>query len=191
MNVRHLWILSPALCFAGCVATPPAATPIAKAPTPAPLVIAALQTTKVVETRYEVRAYRDAANPSVRHEAHAVFRRTRVPLNAPDQLDAVPRDTFAPASVAPLPANAELNAELAAQRQITAELRAMQAALAETGDKMQAQYATLVRQSAETVELRERLEAERSRLQTSAATPVAPTAPAPAGATASTPEVKW
>jgi hypothetical protein len=50
---------------------------------------------------------------------------------------------------------------------------------------------TLVRQSAETVELRERLEAERTRLQTSAAAPAAPTAPAPAGAPTSTPEVKW
>jgi hypothetical protein len=154
-------------------------------------VVATVETTKFVETRYEVRAYRDAGNPSVRHEAHAVFRRTRVPLNAPDHLETVPRDTFAPASVVPLPANAELNAELAAQRQITAELRAMQAALAEAGEKMQVQYAMLVRQSSETVQLRDRLEAERARLQDSVPPAVAPTAPAPAGAIASTPEVKW
>lgn len=189
--MRHLLILSSALCFAGCVATPSATTPIVNAPTPTPLVVAALETTRVVETRYDVRAYREAANPSVRHEAHAVFRRTRVPLNALDRLDNVSRDTFAPASVAPLPANADLNAELAAQRQITAELRAMQAVLKDTSDKMQAQYATLARQSAETVELRERLEAERTRLQTSASAPAEPTAPAPLGAAASTPEVKW
>lgn len=191
MNVRHLWILSPALCLAGCVATPPTVTPTAKVPAPALLVVAAVETTKLVETRYEVRAYRETENPSVRHEAHAVFRRTRVPLNAPDRLDTVPRDTFAPASAAPLPANAELNAELAAQRQITAELRAMQASLAKTGEEMQAQYATLVRQSAETVALRDRLEAERARLQRSVPAPVAPTPPTPADASASTPEVKW
>jgi hypothetical protein len=191
MNVRYLWILSPALCFAGCVATPPAAMPSAKVPTPAPLEVDAVEATKVVETRYEVRAYRDSADPSVRHESHAVFRRTRVPLNAPDRLDTVPRDTFAPASAAPLPANGELDAELAAQRQITAELRAMRDSLAETGEEMQAQYATLVRQSAETVELRERLEKERARLQHSVPVPAAPTAPTPAGASAGTPEVKW
>ncbi len=191
MNVRHLWILFPALCFAGCVATPPAATPTANVPTPAPLVVTAVETTKLVETRYEVGAYRDAANPSVRHEAHAVYRRTRVPLNAPDHLDTVPREAFAPASVVPLPASAELNAELAAQRQVTAELRAMQAALAETGEKMQAQYATLVRQSAETVQLRDHLEVERVRLQDAATLPTAPISPVSAGATASNPEVKW
>ncbi len=191
MNVRHLWILSPAICLAGCVATPPASKLANRAPTPAPLVVPAVETTKLVETRYEVRAYRDAANPSVRHEAHAVYRRTRVPLNAQDHLETVPRDAFAPASVLPLPASAELNAELAAQRQITAELRAMQAALADAGEEMKAQYTTLVRQSAETVQLRDHLEAERVRLQNSVSPPAAPVAPAPAGATASTPEVKW
>ncbi len=188
--MRPFWILFPALGLAGCVATPPAGGPSTHSQTPASLVVAAVETTKFVETRYEVRAYRDAANPSVRHEAHAVFRRTRVPLNAPDRLDTVPRDAFAPASVAPLTANAELKAELAAQRQITAELRAMQSALAEAGEKMKVQYATLVHQSAETLALRERLEAERARLQTSVTSPAAPTALAPADATASTPDVK-
>lgn len=127
---------------------------------PAPLVAAA-SPTKVVETRYDVRGYRDAANPSIRHEAHTVYRRTRVPDHQSESLEGAPRSSFAPASVAPLPASAELAAELATQKAITADLRAMQASVAETQRRMEAQYGQLVQESNEAVKLREQLEATR------------------------------
>lgn len=126
----------------------------------APLVAAA-SPTKLVETRYDVRGYRDVANPSIRHEAHAVYRRTRVPDNQSEPLEGAPRTSFAPASVAPLPVSAELAAELATQKAITADLRAMQASVAETQRRMEAEYGQLVQESNEAVKLREQLEATR------------------------------
>ncbi len=73
MNVRYAGFLLLPLLAAGCTSTRPA---VVHAPEPAS--VAALSPTKVVETRYEVRGYRDPANPTVRHEPHAVLRRTRV-----------------------------------------------------------------------------------------------------------------
>ena len=58
---------------------------------------------------------------------------------------------------------AELAAELATQKAITAELHALQSSMAETERRMQDQYAQLVRQSAETSKVRDELEAERRR----------------------------
>jgi len=145
------------------------------APEPAP--VAALSPTKIVETRYEVRGYRDPANPAVRHEPHAVFRRTRVPLTAADESATVPRTSAPPASIAPLPASAELAAELATQREITNTIRAMQASVAETEKQMQEQYALLVRQSAEVLKAHKQIEAGRRQEQTTTvAAPVATTA---------------
>lgn len=151
--------------------------------------IAAVSPTKLVETRYDVRDYRDAANPSIRHEAHAVYRRTRVSVAANDDLETVPRASYAPASVTPLPASEELTAELASQKKITSELRAMQISLAETERQMQAQYSVLVRQSAEALRLREQLEKERNHVRTIPSGESAPAAPvAPQSGSA---EVKW
>jgi hypothetical protein len=107
-----------------------------------------------------VRSYREAANPSIRHEAHAVYRRTRVPITASETLETVPRTSYPPASVTPLPASAELAAELATQKRSRRSCTP-QTSVAETEQKMQAQYAQLVRQSAEALKLREQLEAER------------------------------
>lgn len=129
---------------------------------PSTPVVAAVAPTKVVETRYDVRGYRDAANPSIRHEAHAVYRRTRVADHQDAASDMAPRSSFAPATVAPLPASAELAAELATQRAITADLRAMRASMAETQRQMQVQYRQLVQQSKEAMKLREQLEAARA-----------------------------
>lgn len=181
--MRTLWYILPAVLFAGCATKQPVAI---QPPPVAP--VAAVVPTKAVETRYDVRGYREAANPSIRHEAHAVYRRTIVPANAPEDTGTVPRTAYAPASHAPLSGDAELAAELATQKAITAELRAMQSSMSETERRMQAQYAQLVRQSTEAAKLRERLEADRSRLRSGV--PPAASEPVAANATAPT-EAKW
>jgi hypothetical protein len=157
MTMRSIpFLLIPCL-FAGCASQSRVAVQAPAAP-----VVAAAVPTKSVETRYEVRGYRDAANPQIRHEAHAVFRRTRVPQNMDSGLETVPRTAFAPASASPLPASEELAAELATQKAITADLRTIRASMAETERQMQAQYGQLVRQSDEARKLREQLEGLRS-----------------------------
>ena len=179
--MRHVSILLMPLLVVGCATQRPIAVQA-----PPPVLVAAVAPTKLVETRYDVRGYHEAANPAVRHEAHAVYRRTRVPLAASDELATVPRTAYAPASFAPLPASDELAAELTTQKKITGDLRAMQTSMAETEQRMQTQYAMLVRQSAEALKLREQLEAERGRAR---ATPPAAVAVVPADAKAA--EVKW
>lgn len=187
--MQYLWIILALLCSAGCVTVTPVAPPSAVVTASAPAV--AKEATKLFETRYDLRGYRESGDTLVRHEAHAVYRRTRVPLNVAEPLETSPREAFPPASFAPLPASAELNAELSTQRQVTVQLRAMQAALVEAEAKMSTQYAALVRQSADAIKLRAQLEAERLRLQNSVPATPAPTALAPASATIATPEVKW
>ena len=184
--MRHAWILFVPLFVVGCVGQIPAA-----AQPPPPVVTAAVSPTKSVETRYDVRGYREAANPAIRHEAHAVYRRTRVPIAASEDLDTVPRTAYAPASYAPLPASAELAAELGLQKTITADLRAMQASIAETEQRVQAQYATLVRQSAEALKLRDQLEAERRRVHAANTTTTATPAEPAGGASGTASAVKW
>lgn len=182
--MRHVSILLMPLLVVGCATQRPVAVQA-----PPPVLVAAVAPTKLVETRYDVRGYHEAANPAVRHEAHAVYRRTRVPLAASEELATVPRTSYPPASIAPLPDSDELAAELATQRKITGDLRAMQVSMAEAEQRMQAQYAMLVRQSAEALKVREQLEAERARVR--AASPVG-TAATPAAATvANSAEVKW
>ena len=108
-------------------------------------------------------------------------------MAAGDDLETVPRDAYPPTSFAPLPPSAELAAELATQKAITADLRAMQASMAETAKRVQEQYAALVRQSAEALKLHQQLEAEHSRVR--AATAAAAEQP---GGTAGNPsEAKW
>ena len=179
MNVRYAGLLLLPLLAAGCTSTRPA---VVHAPEPAP--VAALSPTKVVETRYEVRGYRDPANPAVRHEPHAVFRRTRVPLTVADEVATVPRTSAPPASVTPLPASDELAAELATQREITGAIRAMQASVAETEKQMQEQYALLLRQSAEVLKAHKQMEAGRRQEQSSPA-------PAPVATTAGSAATTW
>ena len=72
---------------------------------------------------------------------------------------------------------------------VTEDLRAMQTSMVETGRRLQAQYATLVRESAEAVKVREQLEVDRARMRSA---PPAGTAVSPASALAGNPtEVKW
>lgn len=151
------------LCTIGCSTRRAATVP------PAPPSLAAVQPTKLMETRYDVRGYRDAYNPTIRHEPHAVFRQTRVPLNATDASETAPRTAYPPASYTPLPEASELNAELTKQKTITGELRVMKATMAEMQQRMEAQYGQLVRQSIEAARVREELETERSRLRSSSA----------------------
>lgn len=161
--MRHVFLLLIPLAAAGCATRKPVAVV-----EPPPVQIAAIFPTKAVETRYDVRDYHEAAKPALRHEAHAVWRRTRVPLNFEGELVSVSRTEFPPASHDPLPEADELAAELATQKTITADLREVQTMVTETERKMQAQYAALVRQSAETMRLREQLETERAQLRASA-----------------------
>jgi hypothetical protein len=159
--MRTVWILLGLAMLVGC-ATSPTAT-IVSAPVEKPV---ASQTSPMheVETRYEVRGYRDANDPNVRHEAHAVYRTTRVPASV-DALEVEPRSTFASVSHAPLPPSAELAAELGAQKQITSDVRAIEARMTEVERQAQSQYATLMNQTAETIQLRQQLEKERARLR--------------------------
>lgn len=161
--MRSSWILILAMCVGGCVTHRPTASssPAGVAPKP---VVRAAPATQLVETRYDVRAYRDAEDPAVRHDAHAVYRTTRVPTSVAS-LDAAPRSTAPSISYAPLPANAELSAELAAQRQITAELREIKARMAAIQQQAEGQYGTLVNQTADTLRLRQQLEAERAHVR--------------------------
>ena len=184
MTVRKTLIFLMPLLAVGCATQRPVAVQA-----PAPVAIAAVLPTKIVETRYDVRGYREAASPSIRHEAHAVYRRTRVPVTASDDLETVPRASYPPASVAPLPASEELTAELATQRKITGDLRAMQTSIAEIEQRMQAQYGVLVRQSAEALKVRDQLAAERSRVRPVSAVEAVPASPSAApGGNA---DVKW
>ena len=184
MTVHKTLIFLMPLLAVGCATQRPVAVQA-----PAPVAIAAVLPTKIVETRYDVRGYREAASPSIRHEAHAVYRRTRVPVTASDDLETVPRASYPPASVAPLPASEELTAELATQRNITGDLRAMQTSMAEIEQRMQAQYGVLVRQSAEALKVRDQLAAERSRVRPVSAVEAMPASPAAApGGNA---DVKW
>lgn len=161
--MRSYWILFVMGLVAGCATQRPTArvTPPLAAAKP---VVRESPTTRTVETRYDIRSYRDADSPSVRHDAHAVYRATRVPARV-ESLDTVPRTEFAPVSYTPLSPSAELSAELTAQREITAELRAVHARMAAVEQQAKSQYGTLVDQTAETVKLRRQLEEERARLQ--------------------------
>lgn len=162
--MRHYWIPFSSMLLAGC-ATHQSAVSTASLPqaTPKPLVREAV-VTRLVETRYDVRSYRDPDNPGVRHDAHAVYRTTRVPSHI-DALESTPRNEFKPASYAPLPASAELAVEIAAQKEIGADLRAIQSRMAAVEQQARSQLATLAGQTAETVNLRRQLEDERARVK--------------------------
>lgn len=135
------------LIVVGC-ASPRLAT-VPAAPKPPQLVaIAPLQT---VETCYEVRGYFDR---NLRHEPHAVYRRTQVPVNQ----EAASRSRAPSVNVDPLPPSEELAAELRTQREITANLRAVQARMAEIEQAAKTQYAALVRQTAEISRFRAKIE---------------------------------
>lgn len=187
-------IRQPGVCFCAIVILPlliaGCATPgPVSVQTPPALLVPAASATKSVETPYAVRGYRETTNASIRHEPHVMFRSTRVPVTAADELATAPRAAYAPASLAPLPVNTELAAEIATQKKITEDLRVLQASMAEAESRMQAQYALLVRQSSEALKVRQQLEEERERIRlaSSAAGP----APVERATTAKSTEAKW
>lgn len=161
--MRSSWIFVFVICLAGCATHRPVAN-VPASPAPTQPVVREAPATRVVETRYDVRAYRDADDPAVRHDAHSVYRATRVPARV-ESLDTAPRTAFAPASYAPLSPSAELTAELEAQRQITTELREIKARMAAIEQQAQSQFGTLVSQTSDTLKLRQQLEAERVRVR--------------------------
>lgn len=173
---RQAWILITALLVTGCATHLPMAERRSTPHEPQPVELAAVSPTKLVETRYDVRGYREAASPSIRHDAHAVYRRTTVPITIGEDLAMVPRTSYPATSYAPLSDSDELMAEIVTQKAITAELRAMQASVVETERRVQAQYATLVRQSSEAAKLRDQLEAELARVRAASPVPTTPTA---------------
>lgn len=139
---------------------------------PQAAIVAVPAATKMVETRYEMGSYRDPTNLAIRHEAHAVFRQTRVPSQLESESS---RTQFPPASYAPLPPSAELAAELLTQKTITAEMQAMRASMAEMEQRMQRQYTILLQQNAELSKVREQWEKERAHVRNaSASEPVVP-----------------
>jgi hypothetical protein len=162
--MRSAWILLLSIALAGCASTRRSTVSAVPPATAERSVVSEAPATRAVETRYEVRAYRDANNPNVRHDAHAVYRSTRVPARV-EALDSTPRATFAPVSYAPLPTSTELTAELAAQRQLTSELREIKSRMSAIEQQAQQQYGTLVTQTADTLKLRQQLEAERARVR--------------------------
>ena len=186
--MRSICLLVLPVLLAGCATTRPAVAQNSPKAAPAPVAVAAVSPTKVVETAYEIRGYRDAAHPELRHATHIVYRRTRVPATAGDELATVPRTTYPPISFTPLPASEELAAELATQKAITTQLRVMQTSMADTERQMQGQYAQIVRQNAEVLKVRDQLETERIRVRATVAREPAKPAVTP---TEVTPEVKW
>lgn len=184
--MRLILIAMFAVLLAGCASKPAV---LDRAPPLRPLEVAS--SIKYAETRYDVRGYREPTNPALRHEPHAVYRRTRVPSFTSNVLETAPRVSFPPPSFSPLPASAELDAELAKQRQVTTDMRTAHATLADTEQKVKALYATLVRQGADVLKLKEQLEAERNRLRGAALAEPVTGGPAPVPAKNTNPEAKW
>ena len=163
--MRYL-VCTGALFLAGCTAvttTPPQSrtTDLAEAVVPATPTRDAQERTV---TRYELGAYRypRETGPS----AAAVLRPTRVPVELAHRSQVVSLlQASSSAPYAPLPASEELNAELNAQRAITAQLRALEAAMISLERESRAQYQALLRQRDTSGAVRQELEEERRRLQ--------------------------
>jgi hypothetical protein len=171
MTMHYHAIAIVSLAFTGCAMPPLQEVQVSRPEVePAPKA-AVVKERGLAEARYELRGYRDATSPFLRHEAHAVYRQTRVPDPSVGRLETVSRETYPRVSEARLPASEELAAELATQRRITTELRAMQVALSETERGMKEQLATLVRQSAEVLKVRKEIEDEKTRLLATPAEP--------------------
>lgn len=148
--------------LAGCATAQP--PPASITSTPPPPIVREAAPMHDVETIYYVRAYRDGDDPSLRHESHAIYRETRVPARVAS-LEVSPRSVFPPVTYAPLPPSAELAAEIAAQKEISAQLRSIRAAMEATEKRAETQYGTLVDQTAASVKLRQELETERAQVR--------------------------
>ncbi len=94
-----------------------------------------------------------------------------MPVTAAEELATTSRANYVPVSLAPLPISAELAAEIATQKKMTEEIRALKSSLVETETRMREQYELLVRHSSEALKVRQQLEAERERVRLASAVP--------------------
>jgi hypothetical protein len=179
--------------MAGCATAPQSASnQVSHAPTQ--LKTTASRETSVQLARYELGSYRYPASDSGQNES-AVYRTTRVPRHLAAPLT---RENISP-TYDPLPPSAELAAELEAQRQITAQLRAMKDTMASAEKSAKEQYRVLVTHTDDVVKLRQQLEAERAhvrelegQLEQQLQAPAAPVVAAtPSPASTPTQGVKW
>lgn len=156
------------ILFAGCLLGAGCTTPhvVERAPAvppAAPAQIAAITVpleNGLVTTRYELGPYR---YPRVAAAETVIERRTRIVASSAG-LVSLPRLAYAPASLSPLPLDAELAAERATQREFTARLLRAHQAMAELEQRARHEFEALTAQTAITLQLREQLEAERARL---------------------------
>ena len=147
------------LGLAGCATSHP---PAASLPAPTSTRVSNLQRATVAQvTRYELGSYRYPAAANDGTNENAVLRTTRVPVHNATEANS---ETFSPV-YHPLPRSAELKAELAAQRDITEQLRAMKAAVVAAERKVNEQYSALVSQTEEVLKLRKILEADRAHVR--------------------------
>lgn len=142
-------ILIVSLCLAaGCASQPRAAKVRPPAiPGGQPVAVDLHPDVVTVETRYEVRGYYDGADPSIWHASHPVYRATEVSRAGaalPPAGEGGPLTTYVPITYDPLPASAELDAQLAAQKEITADLRAVRAKMVALQDQAETQYQQLL-----------------------------------------------
>ena len=190
--MRSVFVLIPFL-IAGC-ATP---NPVARNPI-VPTGSIPRTEGSIVVTRYELGTYRYPRETSGSTDP-VVFRVTRISNHLiPTAAD--PRAVHVPSHIAPLPPSAELDAELGAQRDITARIRASQETIVGLERQMRTQYETLVAQTATTVQLRRQLEADRARLhqvegqprdETRSIAPSSPVVPDSASVTGTEPKTDW
>ena len=175
----RIGLLLPLCLLLGCASQHRAA----KAPSPAPVGRVAGEgpsprPVTYVQTQYAVAGYRDPSEATVWHEPHAILRRTEVPATAAASFAVTgPLTAYVPASYAPLPPSAELDATLAQQTEITRELRAMKTKMASLQQQAQEQYGKLVSATAETDRLRAQLASEQARLKAAETVAASPNPP--------------
>ena len=158
-----------ALGFAGCTDTPrihESITPVIKAEVLGPNDQQRVRRPEEV-TRYEIGRYHEP--DGLMHEGHVVYRVTRSARwqeTPSDQPLAANAETavYVPPSYAPLPESQELQAELGAQRAITAKLRQMQAQMSDLQNAAKNNYTTLVSEAEQAKALRVELEQARARV---------------------------
>lgn len=147
--MHTFWSIALALATAGCVSQAPLKQTSGQQPAKPPLAFRQTET-RLLATPYTIRGYRDPDDPTVLHDGHTVYRLTRVP--DPTAIQGIlPRTAIHSVTYAPLPASEELAAELATQRQITAELRQIEASMIRTQQQALTEVGKLVNQKAEAV----------------------------------------
>ena len=158
-----------ALFLAGCLEPPRIhenTTPVIKADVLDPADEQRVRCPEAV-TRYEIGRYHEL--DGLMHEGHVVYRVTRaatwkeIPPYQPLAANAEVT-VYVPVGYAPLPESQELQAELGAQRVVTARLLQMQAQMSELQRTAKKSYTTLVSEAEQAKALRVELEQARARV---------------------------